>query len=229
MKHATPHIALGVVLAVAGAMAQTAQAQTNEAWGGQGGASSWQTGSAKPTGAAAGRIATGGESSWGAGKGSVATRGAPGGMWSDGTTFHASAVQAPAARSAAGGSSLVRPVGPTSLGAVPSRSHIAVTPSKGQPAGRPGESHAGTGMKGTSGPQFGPKKMGGVRRTSRGGSGATTSRGQLGASNRSGSTASGQGLESPMTSDSEMNGLTGSTSNSTPGMEPHSSPDSSSH
>jgi hypothetical protein len=235
MKRSTPHVALGIVLAVAGSMTQTARAQTNETWGGQGGASSWQTGSAKPTASAVGRIATGGESSWGAGKGSVATRGAPGGVWSDGTTLYTVPVPAPGAKAAAGVSSPARPVGFTSLGAVPSRSYLSVTPGGGQAARRPVESHAATGAKSPFGPQFAPGKTGGIsRRTSGGRPGATTGRRQLGISSRSGtsrsgSTAPNQGLESPLQSDSAMDGLTGSTSSLTLSLEPHSSLDSSSY
>lgn len=228
MKHATPNIALGVILAVAGSMAQTAYAQ--ESWGGQGSASSWQTGSAKSTVTPAVHIATGGESSWGAGKGSIPTRGAPGGVWSDGTAFHAAAVQSLGAKTAVGVSSLAKPVGLASLGTVSSRSHYAGAPGKGQTAGRSGQFHAATGPKGTSGPQFGLKKMtSGVRRTSRGRSGAISGGGHFGASSRSSSTAPGQGLESPMQNGSELSGSSGSTSNSTPSLEPRSSLGSSSH
>jgi hypothetical protein len=228
MKCATTQIALGVVLAVAGSIAQTARAQTNETWGGQGGVSSWQARAPKATGASAGRIATGGESSWGAGKGSAAAGGARGGVWSDGTSLHAAAVQAPGAKAAAGVGSLVKPVGLATLGEFPSRSHMAMTSSKGQATGRPGGFHAATGAKGPSGPQFGPSKVGGMsRRTSRGRSGATSRHGQFGGSGSG--AASGQGLGSPMQSDPAMKELNGGESNSTLSLEPQSSLDSSSH
>jgi hypothetical protein len=218
MKRSTKLIALGVVLAVAGSLAQSAWAQTNETWGGQGGASSWHAGTAKTTWASTERVATGAESSWGAGKASVGTRGAPGGVWSDGTTSHATLVQAPGPKAAAGASALGKPVGLTSLGSVPSRSRIAATGAKGQ-----------------TGPQFGLSKSSGMSHgISRGRAGATAGRGQLGTSSRSGTSRSGStapnpGLESPLQSDSAMKGLTGSTSSSTLGLEPHSSLDSSSH
>ena len=213
MKHATSNIALGVVLAVTGSLAQTALLQSQESWGGQGGASSWQARAAKATGASAGSIARGGESSWGAGKGSVVTHSAPGGVWSDGITSHDAAVQALGPKTTAGVTSLSKPVGLTNLGAAPSRSHIAAT-----------------GPKGKTGPQFGLSKSGGIsHRISGSGHGAIIMRGHSGASSHNSSTTRGEGLESPMQSDPAMSGLAGSTSNSTLSLEPHSSLDSSSH
>jgi hypothetical protein len=230
MKRSTPHIALGVVLAVAGSMTQTARAQTSETWGGQGGGSSWQAGSVKTSSSSPASVAKGAESSWGAGKGSVAAHGSPGGVWNDGTSLHAAADQAPGAKTAAGVSSVVKPVGLTRLGTVSSQSRVAMTPSRGQAPGRPGELHSATGVKSAFGPQFGPGKTGGISRgVSRGRTGATARGGQFGATSHSGSTSSGQQFGSPLQSDPAMRGSTGGTPNSTLSLEPHSSLESSSH
>jgi hypothetical protein len=227
-------------------MAPAARAQASSTWGGPGGASSWQAGTAKSSSAAPASIATGSQSAWNAGKGSVTAHGEPGGVWSDGTSLPASPTRMPGAGNAAMSGSTNGQVG-SSIGrfALPAPvglSHLGAAPGKTQVAARSGGLHTttGVGAKGAAGPHLGVARTSvGVHRTSGRRTSGAARRAQLGArsggSNHEGTSPSSltpsglnpssQGLESPLQNDPVLRELNGNT----PGSELQSPLENSSH
>jgi hypothetical protein len=227
--------------ALAACVAHIALAQTSESWGGQGGASSWQAGSSKTAESAPHSVATGGQSSWTAGRAGIAARGAPGGVWSEGSTLGATTVKAPASKTASAENPFARPAGlkPVTAGSLSGRGGTAPAkgPAKGQSSGfGKGPSfassigtHGTTGARGSGAARGGSGVAGGARRASHARSGAATQRGRLGASGLGNSSGLGSGMGSPLQEDPALRGLTGSAPGGSLSAEPQSPIGSSTH
>jgi hypothetical protein len=214
LQRTAPNLVLTAVLAAVACSSQTVRAQTQETWGGQGGASAWHAGTVPSPRLPNASVVTGSESSWTAGKGSIAEHSEPKGEWSENSTLRVGSSSAFASRLAAGSQGLAR------SGVMPLKTPSVAASFQGRTGARPGGLHSTTGTKGAFGPQFGPAKIGsGIPRPSFARSGATTHRSQLGTASHSSSTLSGEVPQMQLPSDSTLKDLNGSMPDETPGSE----------